>query len=338
MFEQIWTIARNTLTESIRQPVFLVVVVVNSLLMILGLLWSAYTIENDNKLLVDMDLSMMFIGGTILTAFTAAGVMSREIENRTVLTVVSKPITRPAFILGKFIGVAAAAALAFWIWALIFFLSLRHEVMVAASQSIDMPVVTFGGGAVLLAAIICLWGNYFYNWVFTSRFVVLSAVLMTLGYIMVLMIDKEWNFQSIAAEFGRTVGVMNKRSMLADIMLSTVMVFQGVVMLSAVALACSTRMGQVMTLVTCLMVWAFGMLSDWLFGRFLDAPNPFARIAAWIGYAIAPNFQFLWMADALAAERVIEIEYLLRVSAYSGLVTLAAICLAVALFQTRETG
>ena len=338
MFEQIWTITRNTFIESIRQPIFLVVVLANILLMILGLMWSANTLENDNKLLVDMDLSMMFVGGLALAAFTAAGVMSREIENKTVLTVVSKPIARPAFVIGKFIGVAGATALAFWIWSMVFFMSLRHEVMAATWNHVDMPVISFGAGSALLAALICLWGNYFYNWVFSSRFVVIFAVLITVGYIMVLMINKGWQFQPITAEFRKTVGTMHQRSFLGDIMVATFMVFQGVMILSAVALACSTRMGQVMTLVVCSVAWSMGMLSDWMFGRFLDTPNPVMWVLARIGYAVSPNFQFLWMADALSNERSIDIGYLTQVSVYSGCYIVAVLALAIALFQTRETG
>ena len=110
--EQLLAIARNTFFESIRQPVLLVVLVICTILVVLSNPFSAYTMTDDNKMFVDIGLSTVFIGGAILSAFIASNVITREIENRTVLTVVSKPVSRPVFIFGKYVGVCGAQVLA----------------------------------------------------------------------------------------------------------------------------------------------------------------------------------------------------------------------------------
>ena len=81
---QLVTIARNTFTESIRQPIFAVVLLVAGLALSLNPSLSAYTLEDDNKLLIDMGLSTLFLAGLALTAFTATSVLSNEIQQRTV--------------------------------------------------------------------------------------------------------------------------------------------------------------------------------------------------------------------------------------------------------------
>jgi ABC-type transport system involved in multi-copper enzyme maturation permease subunit len=106
------SIARNGFLESIRQPVFVVLLLGGTLAMVLNVNLAAFTLEDDNKLLIDLGLSTLFIAGLLLAAFTATSVLSREIENKTVLTVVSKPVTRAAVIVGKFLGVAVALAVA----------------------------------------------------------------------------------------------------------------------------------------------------------------------------------------------------------------------------------
>ena len=111
-FEQLLAITRNTFFESIRQPVLLVVLVISTILVVLSNPFSAYTLQDDNKMFIDIGLSTIFMGGAILSAFIASNVLSREIDNRTVLTVVSKPVSRPIFVLGKFFGVAGAQILA----------------------------------------------------------------------------------------------------------------------------------------------------------------------------------------------------------------------------------
>jgi ABC-type transport system involved in multi-copper enzyme maturation permease subunit len=335
MPQQIWTIARNTFTESIRQPVFVVVLVAGMLLLTLNPGLSAYTLSDNNKLLIDLGLSTIFLGGLFLAAFTATGVLSREIENRTVLTVISKPIGRPAFVLGKYLGVAGALGLAYWIWSIVFLLTLRHKVISAAGDQLDMPVILFGGGAVLLALALATWGNYFYGWVFTSRFSGTLAVTITVAYLLVLMINKQWEFQPITAEFvdPNVTNYGETEKSLTQILIAMLLVLEALGMICAVAIACSTRLGQVMTLLICLAMFLVGLSSDYMFGRFVEQ-----QPAAWIGYALAPNLQYMWLADALTQQHPVNGSYVLMVTGYSALYTLAVLCLATALFQTRETG
>lgn len=111
----IFSIARNAFLEAIRQPVFIVLVLVGLLAMVCNVNLAAFTMGEDEKLLVDLGLSTLLIVGLLLAAFTASSVLSREIENKTVLTVVSKPVTRAAVIVGKYLGVAGALAVGYYV-------------------------------------------------------------------------------------------------------------------------------------------------------------------------------------------------------------------------------
>ncbi|NQW49042.1 MAG: ABC transporter permease, partial [Planctomycetes bacterium] len=88
----LFTIARNAFLESIRQPVQAVLICAALLALVLNLNVAGYTLEDDNKLLIDLGLSTLFLSGILMAAFTATSVLSREIENKTLLTVVSKPV------------------------------------------------------------------------------------------------------------------------------------------------------------------------------------------------------------------------------------------------------
>ena len=55
-----------------------------------------------------------------------------------------------------------------------------------------------------------------------------------------------------------------------------------------------------------------------------------------IGQAVVPNFQVLWLTDALTQENVIPPRYVLRVAGYGSLYIVAAISMGVVLFQRRE--
>ncbi|MEO0632432.1 MAG: hypothetical protein AAFY46_17145, partial [Planctomycetota bacterium] len=92
MISQILGIARNTLIESLRQPIFFVMVVVSGLLQWLNTASAAYSmgyttsaeVSGDDKLLLDIGMGTIFLFGTLLAAFQATAVISREIVDKTV--------------------------------------------------------------------------------------------------------------------------------------------------------------------------------------------------------------------------------------------------------------
>lgn len=321
MFQQILTIGRNTFTESIRQPIFVVLTLVATLMLILNPQLAAYTLDDDNKLLVDLGLSTLFIAGLLLAAFTATGVLSAEVENKTVLTVVSKPVARPIFVIGKYLGVSTAIGLAYWTLMLIFLMTVRHKVMQTASDKFDMPVIVFSLLAGLGALGFATLANYFYHWVFTSTFMQTLFTLMTFAWLLVLVIGKSWEFQSPATEID------------GQLMIGLLLIFMAVMLLGAVAIAASTRLGQIMTLLVCIGVFLFGLICDYLLGSWADRSTIVAVL-----YRCAPNLQFLWPADALTQENDFTLSYVGIVMAYTVLMIGALLSLAISLFQTREVG
>src|SRR5699024_2491733 len=95
-----------------------------------------------------------------------------------------------------------------------------------------------------------------YRWVFSSSLVFALTIAETLAFICVMFISKQWAFQSPAAEF-----LANHHQML-QVILGLVMVFEAVLIITAIALACSTRLGQIMTLVICIGVFLLGLVSN----------------------------------------------------------------------------
>ena len=61
---------------------------------------------------------------------------------------------------------------------------------------------------------------------------------------------------------------------------------------------------------------------------------------SWIGYkigsAVVPNFQVLWLTDALTQENVIPTKYVVRTTSYGMLYIVASVAIGIVLFQRRE--
>jgi len=322
MIAKIASVARNCFTETIRQPLYGTILATTAGLLVMNVALSAYTLDDDNKLLKDLGLSTLLMSGLFLSAFSASGVVTREIENKTVLTVISKPIGRPSFVIGKFFGLIGALAVASYLCGIVFLLTVRHKVMQTGSQHYDMPVILFGIGAVFACVIMAGFANYFYGYQFASTSIWLAVPLMTFAILLVCLIDPEWKLQSPGKDF-----------LDGQILIAIVLVFLTIMILTAIAIAASTRLGQVMTLAICTGILLVGLVSDYLFGLSANQ-NLYAKIAYWI----TPNIAFLWVTDAITQGTEITIRYLCTLMLYVFAYTAAAICFAIALFQKREVG
>lgn len=322
MLNKLWAIIANSYTETVRQPIYGIILLATAGLLVLNVSLAAYTLEDDNKFLKDMGLSTLLVSGLFLSAFSAAGVLSREIENKTVLTVISKPIGRPLFLLGKFLGLGGALATGFYLVGIVFLLCMRHRVMSTASDHIDMPVMLFGVGAVLGSVLIAAFCNFLYDMQFTSTAMRLVVPLMTVAILLVAMINDEWEIQQFGKDFidGQLIGAL-------------LLVFAMVMILTAVAVAVSTRLGQVMTLSICTGVLMIGLVSDAWFGQYRDA-----HFLGQLAYWVSPNLAFLWITDALTRGDHVSVKYVLTSFTYAGLLSLSWLLIGVALFQKREVG
>lgn len=109
---RVWLIASNTLLEASRQKLFSFL-----LLLALALVGGAQWFRDFNfgapelKFLADIGYGAMAFFGAALTVTATAQLFFSEIENRTALTLLAKPVWRTEFILGKYFGVVAVSAL-----------------------------------------------------------------------------------------------------------------------------------------------------------------------------------------------------------------------------------
>ena len=283
MLEQLLAIVRNTFVESIRQPIYLVMVGVGIVALVINPGLSTFTLKDDNAFLIDMGLATIFLAGLLIAAFIATSVLTREIENKTVLTVVSKPVGRPVFVFGKYLGVTASLFVATTILAAAFLLTKRHGALQTARDEIDYPVVVFGTIALLLSVGIGVWCNYFYGWVFTSTTVVALWFLSLAAWFGTVLVDKEWNVQLFVVhtdDHGDVVAAGLSPDLDFQMLLALAGVFMALAIIASVAIAASTRLGQVMTVFTCILVFMLGLLSDTLFGKRAFEAEPLARIVS----------------------------------------------------------
>src|SRR3990172_401765 len=97
-------IALNTFREAVRDRI-LYAILIFALVMLAGsTILVTISVGEEAKIIKDLGLACISIFGTLIAVFLGMGFVSKEIEKRTVYTIISKPIHRHQFILGKYLG------------------------------------------------------------------------------------------------------------------------------------------------------------------------------------------------------------------------------------------
>lgn len=104
-------IALNTFREAIRDRVLYLLLVFALILIGVSRLLSLLTVGDENKIIKDVGLSAISIFAVMTAIFVGVMLVFKEIERRTVYTLLANPVTRWQFICGKFAGLLAVLAL-----------------------------------------------------------------------------------------------------------------------------------------------------------------------------------------------------------------------------------
>ena len=319
MMQRIWLIASTTFIETIRQPVFCLVVLIAGSMIGFSPCFAMFTMLEGVKLVRDMGLGSMMLAGLALAAFSASSAIAQEIHKKTVLTLMAKPVGRFEFIVCKYLGIAAGLAVAMYLLSVVLVLTVRIGVPEAAYTKLDHLALWAELAAVLGAVVIGVAANYFFDKSFTASAVLYGLITFTVCFVAVCFVDAKGELQPFS------------KGADPQLLKACLLLLMGVLVLAAVAVAVASRGDFGVTLFVCTLVFLLGLVSDYLFGR-PEAGSLVARVA----YAAVPNLQVFLMADAVNSDKPIPLGYIWRAGAYASLYSSALILVALSLFQERE--
>ncbi len=318
---KLFALTKNTFIETLRQPVYMVIIIAALLLLIISPSLTMYTMSDDNKLLREIGLSTLFLAGLFIAIFSASGTVGEEIENKTIMTVLTKPVSRPIFIIAKFLGVAGAVILAHYVCTIALLMTIREGVLEDASDTHDRTVLMTAGAIIVLTFLLSAFLNYTYGWRFSATTVVLTAILGSFGIIFLAFIDENWQFNP-----------QENRINALDIYGSALLLLAAIIFV-ALAVALSTRFNIIVTLSGCVGIFLLGLVSDYVFGRFAQT-----HLWAKIGRILVPNLQVFWISDAIYEGSEVPLKYILIGAVYALCYSAGILSLAIALFQRRQVG
>lgn len=312
------TIAWNGARELIRQPIVLILVTVPSVFMVFMAHVPYLALESESKLIKDSALAVVFLVGLLAAVFCASNTLALELRTGTALAVLAKPVSRTKFIIAKYFGVGLALTVITYVNLLTALMCSRMAPDIY--DAVDPPARWAIVGGLILGLAAGGYTNFFQHRQFIGDAVLGIAGFTTLTVVAACFLSKKWYWQPF--------GALTDWRMLA----AGVLILGALLVLAAVALACSTRLELMPTLGVCSIVFLLGLMTDYLFGRAAGEGSIFAGVL----YAMLPNWQLFWMVDALEGDRTIPVGYVFRAMTYVVCYLVAALSVALALFEDRE--
>lgn len=124
MMGAFFTLALNGFREARRNRVTVVVVAFAVALLLSSSLVADTVVLTLDRVLIDMGLSSMSLLLSLLAIFLSCGMLSKEIERRTIFLVVSKPVSRPLFLVSRLAGNMLTLGVLLFVMGALFFLEL----------------------------------------------------------------------------------------------------------------------------------------------------------------------------------------------------------------------
>ncbi len=104
---QIRAIAVNTVRDAVRNKVLYILVFFSLVMIGTSALLATLSYVERERILQDVGLSAIRFFGAAIAIFMGVGLIHRELERRTIYTILSKPVTRTQFLAGKYLGLVA---------------------------------------------------------------------------------------------------------------------------------------------------------------------------------------------------------------------------------------
>jgi ABC-type transport system involved in cytochrome c biogenesis permease component len=316
---QFIAIASNAFMELIRQPVFLLLMTASALFEVFLACVNYFGFGDEPKLVKTSALAVMLLAGLFGAVLSASASVAREIRSGTALAVLAKPVGRAQFLLAKYAGLALALTVLTFVNCIAALLATRMAF--DAYGDIDYPALEVFCGALVLAYGIGGLTNFFLRRPFVSDAVLAVVIMEILAFGVLQFIPRN------PGRMGMDYVGMDWR-----VVPASALILMALLILAALALACSTRVEVVPALAICSALFLLGLVSDYFWGTRAKAGSWWASAL----YTVTPNWQLFWVADALDEKSQIPLAYLGKALGYACAYIGAILALALALFEDRE--
>lgn len=169
------TVAAATYGEVVRRPLYLILLGVFAAAIYFSKLLTLFTFYQEIQMVREMGLATVTFWGFVVLVVASGVVVTQELDDRTAVTLLSKPLRRRDFLLGKFAGLAAALAPGMFVLAGVLFVTLLQMSLPHLEMGDAGLARRVAGGSGPLAA---AWGALWKGFVLKEGGVVLEGAFL----------------------------------------------------------------------------------------------------------------------------------------------------------------
>lgn len=137
---RVGVLARNTLTQLVRMRAFYFLLIFSVIVLVSALLIQNFTFDpaRQLKIMKDMSFFAMSMFGTIFAIVATANLIPKDVEDRTLYTILAKPVPRFEYLLGKYLGAMLVIVLSMAVMMLMLcvVLYLRQQALLTEQQAL----------------------------------------------------------------------------------------------------------------------------------------------------------------------------------------------------------
>lgn len=108
---RVFAVSNNSFREVVRDRIFYIIGFYTVILAIAINLLPQLAAATEDKMFLDLGLAVMSSLSLIIAVFVGTGLISKEIEKKTILMLIAKPVSRNEFVIGKYLGLSSVLAL-----------------------------------------------------------------------------------------------------------------------------------------------------------------------------------------------------------------------------------
>lgn len=145
-------VAANTFRESVRNKVLYNIVFVALGVIVFAVSLGDWSVFARVQVMEDFGLATMSLTGLVLSAFIGVGLLGREVSTKTVYMVITKPVSRSAFVTGKFLGLLATLFINYLLLVVVFWAAIHYMGGTAHAGLLAAVLLIGAEMAVMIAA------------------------------------------------------------------------------------------------------------------------------------------------------------------------------------------
>jgi len=172
---RLYAIALNTFREAVRSKVLYAILFFAILLIVLSLAFGELSLYEQERVIKDLGVVVITAFGILIAVYTGVSLLHKEIDKKTIYTIISKPIERWQFLIGKFGGIMITMAVELAIMSAIFVLLLMVR-DIAITTTLWQALLLIYAEITVVAAIAMVFGAF--STPFLSGMLTMSLVLL----------------------------------------------------------------------------------------------------------------------------------------------------------------